>query len=245
MRALRDGLFALADLALPASCAVCGDVGAPLCGGCEAEVARRCFDAPRWVRPDPSPAGMPDCVASGGYAGALARAVAAYKDDDRRDLAPVLGALAGAALAAALAGHPAYRHCLASGLGPVLVVPTPSSRAARRRRGDAPLHAVARRAVRGFGPSEVVLADALRLRRRVLDQAGLGAAARAANLDGAMEVARAWQGGVCGGCCVVVDDVLTTGATLAEAARALRAAGALHVAAATVCATARRAHRGT
>ena len=188
---------------------------------------------------------MPDCVASGAYAGALARAVAAYKDNDRRDLAPVLADLAGVALTAALAGHPAYRHCLASGLGPVLVVPTPSSRAARRRRGDAPLRAVARRAARGFGRSEVVLADALRLRRRVLDQAGLGAVARAANLEGAMEVPRAWQVEVSGACCVVLDDVLTTGATLAEAARALRAAGALHVAAATVCATARRAHRRT
>lgn len=241
MGTLRRGLAALLDLALPGSCAACGGVGAPMCTACTGDLRGHCFDVPLWVRPDPSPAGMPACVTSGRYAGALARAVAAYKDDDRRDLAPVVGDLAGAALAGALAGHPAYLHGLARGDRPVLVVPTPSSRAALRRRGDAPLRAVARRAVRGFAPSEAAVADALRLRRRVLDQAGLGAAARAANLDGAMEVRRAWRERVAGASCVVLDDVLTTGATLAEADRALRSMGALEVVAATVCATARRA----
>ncbi len=245
MGILGDGLAALLDLAVPGSCAVCGGVGSPLCGGCVVDVATHRFDAPRWVRPDPSPAGMPPCVTAGRYAGGLARAVAAYKDDDRRDLAPVLGDLAGAALATALAGHPAYLHRLSRGPGPVLVLPIPSSRAARRRRGDAPMHAVTRRAVRGFEPSEVLVADALRLRRRVFDQAGLGAAARAANLDGAMEVVPVWGKRVAGACCVVLDDVLTTGATLTEAHRALGAAGALEVVAATLCATARRTPRRT
>lgn len=183
---------------------------------------------------------MPPCAASGRYAGALARAVAAYKDHDRRDLAPLLGRLAATALDAALAGHPAYTSELVSGGGPVLVVPTPSSRAALRRRGDAPLRRVARRATLGYAPSEVVVLEVLRLRRSVQDQAGLGAAARSANLEHAMEAVPHTAERLVGGLCVVLDDVVTTGATLAEAARALRAAGAREVVAAVVCATARR-----
>jgi predicted amidophosphoribosyltransferase len=250
MRSARDGfawlasLASLADLALPGSCAVCGRPEQPLCPACTEDVAGQCFPEPRPVRPDPPPRGMPSCVAVGAYAGALARAVAAYKDHDRRDLAPLLGGLAGTSVTAALAGNPAYLACLDRGLGPVLVVPAPSSKGAMRRRGDAPLNALARQAVRGFAPPEVVVVDVLRLRRRVLDQAGLSARARAANLEHAMEAESRPARHVSGRLCIVFDDVLTTGATVAEAARALRAEGASEVLAATVCATARWGGKG-
>lgn len=234
-------LAALADLAVPGSCAVCGALADRLCSPCTADLAGQCFPTPRRVAPSPPPPGMPSCTASGRYAGALARAVAAYKDHDRRDLAPLLGRLAATALDAALAGHPAYTSALIAGDGPVLVVPTPSSRAALRRRGDAPLRRVARRATLGYAPSEVVVLEVLGLRRRVQDQAGLGAAARSANLEHAMEAVPHAAEQLVGGLCVVLDDVVTTGATLAEAARALRAGGAREVVAAVVCATARRA----
>jgi predicted amidophosphoribosyltransferase len=136
---------------------------------------------------------------------------------------------------------------LVHGDGPVLLVPVPTSPNARRRRGDAPLAVLARAAAEGFGRHEVACGDVLRLRRRVADQAGLSAHDRRVNLEHAMEVEPGWEGVVAGAGCVLVDDVLTTGATLVEARRALLAGGASEVVAATICATERRSHgpRGT
>lgn len=85
----------------------------------------------------------------------------------------------------------------------------------------------------------LVYAPVLRHVRPVADQAGLDAAARTANLSGALAVPAGAVRAVAGRAVVVVDDVLTTGATLTEATRALRAAGARVVGAAVVAATPR------
>jgi predicted amidophosphoribosyltransferase len=77
------------------------------------------------------------------------------------------------------------------------------------------------------------------LRRAAADQRGLGRAERLENLRGGMLARRAEGIRV-----VIVDDVVTTGATLLEAARALRAAGAVVVGAATIAATPLRARTG-
>ncbi|MBC6456781.1 ComF family protein [Actinomadura sp. HBU206391] len=140
---------------------------------------------------------------------------------------------------------------LAGGLGgvggrvrrrePVWLVPVPSARAATRRRGHDPIRGITAVAVEGLRLSGVPARplSVLRQVRPVADQSALTAVERAENLSGALAVAR--PGVVEGRRVIVVDDVLTTGATLAEAARSLRAAGATVAGAAVVAATPRRA----
>jgi predicted amidophosphoribosyltransferase len=84
-----------------------------------------------------------------------------------------------------------------------------------------------------------VVVPALAVRRSVRDQAGLDRAARSANLAGSVRLRRSAVGRLRGRAVVLVDDVVTTGATLAEAARVLRASGLDVVGAAVVAATAR------
>ncbi|QSI47433.1 ComF family protein [Thermobispora bispora] len=220
-------LAALLDLLLPPRCAGCGAPGAPACPGCTALLR-----APALRPPEPAPPGLPECWSAARYAGPARRMILAYKERGRTALAPVLAGCLAEVVAAALGGRPA----------PVALVPVPSARAAVRRRGHDPMGVLATRAaalLRERGVPAVVV-RALRPARRVADQAGLTAAERAANLAGALE-ARAprgrWPAGLSA---VPVDDIVTTGATLAEASRALRAAGARVAFAATLAATSRR-----
>lgn len=92
-------------------------------------------------------------------------------------------------------------------------------------------------ALTGLDRSEACLLDGLRLGRSVVDQSTLGMRDRHANLGGAMTVLPSARALVRGASCVVVDDVVTSGSTIAEAARVLRWAGADQVAAATALAT--------
>lgn len=208
----------LLDLVLPRSCAGCGAPGRTLCPACSLLLG-----SPRPHAPTPPPPGMPPLVAASSYDGAVREVLLAHKEHGRLGLTRPLGA----ALAAAL---------LLLDLPPgVVLVPVPSSRAAVRQRGHDHARRLASAAARR---SPGARASALLVpTRRVADQAGLDAGARAANLSGALR-ARRPLGGLR---VVVVDDVVTTGATLAEAARALRSAGADVVGAAVVAATTRRA----
>ncbi|WP_295827791.1 ComF family protein [uncultured Microbacterium sp.] len=149
------------------------------------------------------------------FEGVAARVVRALKEEGRTSLARALApALAEALRVATPAG--------------ARVTTVPSTRAAFRRRGYRPLDVLMRRA--GWTHERL-----LRLARATDDQRGLGRRARRENIGGAF-VSRPLSGGVV----VVVDDVVTTGATLAEAARALRAGGADEVIAVALAHTPRR-----
>jgi predicted amidophosphoribosyltransferase len=112
------------------------------------------------------------------------------------------------------------------GDGAVVLVPVPSARRAVRARGHDPARRIAlaaARELRRIGtPARV--AAVLRQRRDVADQAGLNSRQRLENLAGALAAVPGGGRLLVGGPVVLVDDLMTTGASLAEAARAVRAA---------------------
>jgi predicted amidophosphoribosyltransferase len=220
---------ALLDLVLPAACASCGEPGGPGCQRCLAEIS----GPARWTRPTPAPPGLPAVATAASYDGAVRDLLIAYKEHDAAGLARPLGAAMARATALVLAPRSA---------GAVVLVPVPSSpRQCRRRGADvvAELAAVAAKELALLG-GRAQIVRALRHVRAVADSAGLDARARAANATGALGLRRGAAALVAGRAVVVVDDLVTTGASLAEATRALSAAGATILGAATVAATARR-----
>ncbi|MEV7965207.1 ComF family protein [Sphaerisporangium sp. NPDC088356] len=231
-------LTAFLDLVLPARCAGCARAGSVVCPACAQEL----HGDPRPRAPSPPPRGMPDCWAGALYAGAPRRAILAYKERGRTALARPLAASLTATLVAAL------RESDALG-APLALVPIPSARKAVRQRGHDPVGRLAELAVgalRSRG-APVTLAPVLAQRRRVRDQAGLSASQRAANLSGAFGVRAAGSAperslwGRPDPVAVLVDDIVTTGTTLAEAAGALRREGVVVPLAVTLAATPRRA----
>jgi predicted amidophosphoribosyltransferase len=231
---------ALLDLFLGSGCAVCERPGRVLCRSCHDSLPRQAHDC--W--PSPTPPGLVRPAAVGEYAGALKLLVNAHKEQHRFALARPLGDLLAVSVSAHLQSPVTGGTC---GEVPVVLVPVPSRPQVVRRRGHDPLLRITARAaarLRGDGVP-VTVARLLRPVRATADQAGLAAPDRARNLAGSMRCRT-------GGCTarlpprcrlVVVDDVITTGATVREAQRALQVEGLTVIGAALVAATRRTADR--
>lgn len=188
---------------------------------------------PRTLSPSGYPAGFPLTVASASYDPALRSLISAYKERAALGLAAYLGLRLAVAVAFLL-------QLTGVGAGPLLLVPVPSARAASRRRGLDATATLARHAARRlrWAGRPTCVRGLLTAVRRVADQAGLSAAERQLNLRGAWRVRapvdlRLWT-------VVVVDDIVTTGASLREATDALRRTGCEPLGAATVAFTPRR-----
>lgn len=216
---VREALAGALSFAFPVWCAGCDEPDTSLCFAC-----RRALEPALRLRQLDSGITVVSALA---FDDVPARVIRALKEGGRTGLARPLGLALRVALDEALGG----RH-VADG---VLVVPIPSARAAFRRRGYTPIELLLRHA-------GVIPARLLGTQRAVADQRTLGRAQRLLNVSGSMRLRGLSSRNSCrisGRRVVLVDDVVTTGATLSEAARTLSAAGADVVGAATVAATLR------
>ncbi len=246
------------DLLVPQSCAGCARPGEPWCPVCALAAGR----GPVRLR-----LGLPGALpawAAASHEGPAGRAVVAFKEGGAQLLVRPLGRLLSGAVLATLReadgttpdgttpdgttpdgttpdgttpdGTTPARHL---GTGPLWLVPVPARRAARRARGIDHVHALAGVAAadlrrRGLPAHRLAALHHVRASR---DQVGLTRALRQANVAGTLAGARLPAGRV-----LIVDDVATTGATLAEAVRAARAAGGKVIGATTVTGAGSRGH---
>jgi ComF family protein len=217
---LRTPLGRLLDLALPATCPGCGAEGPPICATC-----RPALDS-RLALPAGTPLGLADgpphpllqldwCAP---FSGTVRKALHALKYAGERRLAQPIGE----ALAA---------RWHAAGAGGDLLVPIPVHASRRRERGYDQAELIAAAAAPALGMPWVA---ALERTRATTAQYHLDRRHRAANVEDAFGVRPGMRATVAGRWIVLVDDVVTTGATLTAAGDALLVAGVVAVSAITV-----------
>ncbi len=226
--AVRDAML---DLATGAACLGCARPGRVLCPACRALLT----PTPRQTMPQPPPPGLLAVFTASDYDGVMRDLVLAHKERGLHGLAVPLGqVLAHVVLGAARSVLDDTIHT------PVSLVPVPSHPSVVRGRGHDPVLRIARRAAhelrRRGTPAGV--RRLLGVVGRPQDQAGLGAVERHANLTGRFQGRPARSSDL--SAVVIVDDVITTGATLREAQRALELVGWSPQAAVTLAATQRR-----
>lgn len=200
----------VAELVLPRRCAGCGEPGQLLCGACRVQLAK----PPERVFPPTSP--HVPVFALGPYAEAHRSVVLAMKERENLAVRRHIGAVLDAAL-----GYLEARGDIAADC---VLVPAPTRPSSARARGGDPVEACCRATGRG-------VAQVLSLRERTADQSELDAAQRRANLANAVRIQAVPARPV-----IVVDDVVTTGATLQASVEKLLAHGADVKACVALCA---------
>jgi len=245
-RAASAAVEAVLDMIYPRTCAACGrHLGEPeyphLCGECLVKI--------RWIDDACERCGLPlgphaerhdgrwcpscrtltlgfhRCLAAAVYEEPVKGVVLGLKYGRRMHLRSTLGELVARRL----------RRSLVDQAPPDCIVPVPLHRKRRRERGFDQAELLAEYVASAAG---LPLVGALTRLRYTGAQAALSRTARFENLRGAFECSR--PKAVAGRRVLLVDDVMTTGATASAAARALREGGAAHVTAAVAA----RALRG-
>lgn len=201
------------DLLFPATCVGCGRSDTDWCPRCAGELG----GLRRVVRP--VFAREPPAFAMGRYTAAARRAVIAYKETGRRALADPFGR----ALATGLngIGRAQYSWC---------VIPAPSRAASSRRRGGSHMTRVAQHMAAAlahpasgeYPARPTTVSDCLALNRQARDSVGLEPGDRLRNLAGRVRVRGLPEPA---DRVVLIDDVITTGATVACSVDALASAG--------------------
>ena len=213
---LTDVLLDALAVLLPVTCVGCTLDDRALCAACRLALV-----------PTPQVRSLADgltVTSALRYDGVVRQVILAFKESGRTDVARPLAAPLAAAIRS-VAIRSAAIHSAAT--GGVNLVAMPVGRAAYRRRGYDPVRLLLRKG--GFGAP---LGALVSVRKRD-EQKGLDRAARAVNLVGTMGA----RGDIHGCRIMLVDDVVTTGATLLEAARAIRAGGGEVIGAAVLAAT--------
>lgn len=212
MGTVRDAMLDALAVLMPVECVGCGAPDRSVCSACRAMLAA---DLRQHALADGTPV-----LSALDYSGVARAAILAFKEQGRTDATRALSAPLRQALCAALesCGTPATE-----------LVCVPTSRSSYRRRGYDPVRLLVRRA--GFRTSGL-----LRHSRRTEHQKALDRESRGENVVGSL----AARVQLTGREVIVVDDVMTTGATLTEAVRAIREAGGRVALAVTLAHTARR-----
>jgi ComF family protein len=200
---------------LPPACAGCGRFGHVLCGDCLADFHPAGTPHDRFAATDPGLVvgdALEVGVAAFAHAGSLRRALQRLKYGGSGQLAVPLARAAAPALEA-----------LIGICGPLPLVPVPVHARRHRQRGYNQAALLARELGIGLG---LPVLEVLERGKATVRQHGLGKAARLYNLRGAFAIRRGAR--VPSGL-ILVDDILTTSATLESCAGVLRAAGASSV----------------
>lgn len=193
------------ELLLPRECGGCGAPGAGLCENC-----RQVWRAP--PRRITVPVDFP-VFALAPYAGPHRRVLIAVKERGRRDLVAPLAAVVEASISVLVARGEVEHD--------ITLVPAPTRERSRRLRGGDPVERVCR-------ATRLPTLPSLRLAADTPDSVGRSAAERRRGMK--VELLRVPAGPV-----LLIDDVVTTGATLAASADVLRSAGVQVRGALTYC----------